>query len=51
MLKRRRPASVVDIGTGTGVLAMAAAKVLHRPVVCGDIDSDCGRGRAPGTRA
>ena len=38
VLKRRRPVRVADLGTGTGVLAMAAAKALHRPVACGDID-------------
>ena len=39
VLKRRRPRRVADIGTGTGVLAMAAARVLHRPVASGDIDA------------
>ena len=29
---------VLDIGTGTGVLAIAAAKALRRPVIAGDID-------------
>jgi ribosomal protein L11 methyltransferase len=30
---------VLDIGTGTGVLAIAAAKALRRLVVAGDIDA------------
>jgi ribosomal protein L11 methyltransferase len=30
--------SVLDIGTGSGVLAIAAARALHSPVVAGDID-------------
>jgi ribosomal protein L11 methyltransferase len=39
-LKRRRPERVLDVGTGTGILAFAAAKILKRPVVAGDIDPE-----------
>jgi ribosomal protein L11 methyltransferase len=38
LLKRRRPRHVLDVGTGTGVLAIAAARALQRPVAAGDID-------------
>jgi len=37
--KRRRPRRVLDLGTGSGVLAIAAAKALHRRVIAGDIDA------------
>jgi ribosomal protein L11 methyltransferase len=39
VLKVRRPRRVLDLGTGTGVLAIAAAKALHRPVLASDIDA------------
>jgi ribosomal protein L11 methyltransferase len=35
----RRPRRVADVGCGTGVLAMAAAKVWRVPVVAGDVDA------------
>jgi ribosomal protein L11 methyltransferase len=38
VLKSSRPARVLDLGTGTGVLAIAAAKALHRAVLASDID-------------
>jgi ribosomal protein L11 methyltransferase len=38
LARRRRFRRSLDIGTGTGILAIAAAKRLHRPVVAGDVD-------------
>ena len=34
----RRPRRILDLGTGSGVLAMAAARLLHRRVIATDID-------------
>src|SRR5882762_9356533 len=38
VLKAYRPKRVLDLGTGTSVLAIAAAKALQSPVLASDID-------------
>ena len=38
VLHSRMPRRVLDLGSGTGVLAIAAAKALHRRVLASDID-------------
>jgi len=43
LARQRRFRRPLDIGTGSGVLAIAAAKRLHRKVVAGDIDPEAVR--------
>jgi len=38
LVKRGRPNLVLDLGTGTGILAIAAARAFDRPVVATDTD-------------
>jgi ribosomal protein L11 methyltransferase len=38
LARGRRPRLILELGTGSGVLAIAAAKLMHRPVLATDID-------------
>lgn len=50
ILKRGRRRAMIDIGTGTGVLAIALAKRMHLPVVATDIDPIATRTAAANAR-
>ncbi len=38
LVARRRPRRLLDLGAGSGILAMAAARLLRRPVLATDIE-------------
>lgn len=40
LLKRGRPRSAIDVGAGTGILALGLAKAIKLKVVAGDIDAE-----------
>jgi ribosomal protein L11 methyltransferase len=39
LVAKRRPRRILDLGTGSGILAIAAARLLHRSVLATDIES------------
>lgn len=43
LLKHHHPHRILDLGTGSGILAIAAAKLLHRQVLATDIDARAAR--------
>jgi len=42
-IAHRRPRRILDLGTGSGILAIAGAKLLRRPVLASDIDARAAR--------
>jgi len=50
LLRHHRPRCVLDVGCGTGALAIAAARALHVTVIAGDIDAEAVRVTADNAR-
>jgi ribosomal protein L11 methyltransferase len=48
--RKRRPRAILDLGTGSGVLAIAAAKLFKRKICAGDIDPVCVQAAAANAR-
>ena len=51
LTRYRRPRHILDLGTGSGVLAIAAAKLLHTPVLATDLDDDAVRAARANARS
>lgn len=51
LARRFRPRRVLDMGTGTGVLALASARLWRRPVAAFDIDAEAVRVASANARA
>lgn len=50
LAKHHHPQRILDLGTGSGILAIAAAKLLHRNVLATDIDPRAARVAAENAR-
>ena len=50
LVKRHHPQRILDLGTGSGILAIAAAKLLHNSVLATDIDARAARVAAENAR-
>lgn len=50
LIKHHHPKRILDLGTGSGILAIAAAKLLHQPVLATDIDPRAARVAAENAR-
>ena len=51
LARQRRPTHILDLGTGTGVLAIAAARAWQKPVLATDIDRQAVRVARDNVRA